>query len=128
MDKDHEMDLKYNNEKRPNNAIKDTDVYNLLLKIPIGKVSTYGDLAKALGNPSASRLIGRILGKNPNPVKVPCHRVVKSDGKLGGYRYGTDKKKELLEKEGISIVNGAIVDNFENIRFYSQDFNRKERK
>ena len=78
-------------------------------------------LAKALGNPSASRMIGRILGNNPNPVKVPCHRVVKSDGKLGGYRYGIDKKKELLEKEGISFVNETTVNNFENIRFYPQN-------
>ena len=96
-------------------SIKDSDVYDLLLQIPAGKVSTYGDLAKALGNPSSSRIIGRILGKNPNPIKVPCHRVVMSDGKLGGYFYGSDKKRELLEKEGISITNG-IVTNFKNVR------------
>lgn len=96
-------------------SIKDSDVYDLLLQIPAGKVSTYGDLAKALGNPSSSRIIGRILGKNPNPIKVPCHRVVKSDGKVGGYFYGSDKKKELLEKEGISFTNG-IVSNFKNVR------------
>lgn len=96
-------------------SIKDSDVYDLLLQIPAGKVSTYGDLAKALGNPSSSRIIGRILGKNPNPIKVPCHRVVMSDGKMGGYFYGSDKKKELLEKEGISFTNG-IVSNFKNVR------------
>ncbi|HLN34631.1 MAG TPA: MGMT family protein [Nitrososphaeraceae archaeon] len=96
-------------------SIKDSDVYDLLLQIPAGKVSTYGDLAKALGNPSSSRIIGRILGKNPNPIKVPCHRVVMSDGKVGGYFYGSDKKKELLEKEGISFTNG-IVSNFKNVR------------
>jgi len=83
-------------------SIKDSDVYDLLLQIPAGKVSTYGDLAKA-------------LGKNPNPIKVPCHRVVMSDGKVGGYFYGSDKKKELLEKEGISFTNG-IVSNFKNVR------------
>jgi methylated-DNA-[protein]-cysteine S-methyltransferase len=65
-------------------TIKDSDIYKLLIKIPAGNVSTYGDLAKALGNPSASREIGRLLGKNPNPIVVPCHRVVMSDGKLGG--------------------------------------------
>jgi methylated-DNA-[protein]-cysteine S-methyltransferase len=128
MNKNYKIDPMNENKKEPSNTIKDEDVYELLLKIPVGKVSTYGDLAKILGNPSASRVIGRILGKNPNPVKVPCHRVVKSNGKLGGYRYGTDKKKDLLEKEGISIINGTIVDNFENIRFHSQDFNSKERK
>ena len=96
-------------------SIKDGDVYDLLLQIPAGQVSTYGDLAKALGNPSYSRIIGRILAKNPNPIKVPCHRVEMSDGKLGGYFYGSDKKRELLEKEGISITNG-IVTNFKNVR------------
>src|SRR6266550_4117239 len=91
-------------------TIKDSDVYNLLLKIPAGKVSTYGDLAKALGNPLASREIGRILGRNPNPIRVPCHRIVMSDGKVGGYSYGSDRKRELLEKEGISFGNGIVSD------------------
>jgi methylated-DNA-[protein]-cysteine S-methyltransferase len=96
-------------------AIKAEDVYDLLQKIPEGKVTTYGDLARALGNPSASRIIGRILGQNPNPIRVPCHRVVMSDGKLGGYRYGTNKKKELLEKEGLSFTN-EVVSDFKKIR------------
>lgn len=96
-------------------AIKNEDVYDLLQKIPEGKVTTYGDLARALGNPSASRIIGRILGQNPNPIRVPCHRVVMSDGKLGGYRYGTNKKKELLEKEGLSFTN-EVVSDFKKIR------------
>ena len=84
-------------------AIKNEDVYNLLKKIPAGKVSTYGDLAKALGKSTASRTIGKILGNNPNPIKVPCHRIVMSDGKLGGYIYGIVKKRELLENEGVSF-------------------------
>lgn len=96
-------------------AIKNEDVYDLLQKIPEGKVTTYGDLARALGNPSASRIIGRIVGQNPNPIRVPCHRVVMSDGKLGGYRYGTNKKKELLEKEGLSFTN-EVVSDFKKIR------------
>jgi methylated-DNA-[protein]-cysteine S-methyltransferase len=95
--------------------IKDSDVYDLLLKIPVGKVSTYGDLAKTLGNPQGSRNIGRILGRNPNPIKVPCHRVVMSDGKLGGYMYGNDRKRELLEREGISFANGIVRD-FNKVR------------
>jgi len=107
------------NENLTQNTIKDSDVYELLLKIPAGKVSTYGDLAKALGNPLASREIGRILGRNPNPVKVPCHRVVMSDGKIGGYAYGDDRKRELLEKEGISFDNG-IVSDFKEVRVYPQ--------
>jgi methylated-DNA-[protein]-cysteine S-methyltransferase len=97
--------------------IRNSDVYDLLLKIPAGKVSTYGDLARALGNPSASRVIGRILGENPNPIKVPCHRVVMSNGRVGGYAYGTAKKRQLLENEGVSFTNGT-VQNFKNVRVY----------
>lgn len=96
-------------------TIKHEDVYDLLRKIPAGKVTTYGDLAKALGNPSASRIIGRILSQNPNPIKVPCHRVVMSDGKLGGYAYGTAKKRGLLEKEGLCFTNES-VSNFMKVR------------
>ena len=100
-------------------TIKDSDVYDLLQKIPAGKVSTYGDLAKSLGNPDASRAIGRILGRNPNPIVVPCHRVVKSDGRLGGYVYGIAKKRELLEKEGVSFI-GEVVRDFKHSRIYPQ--------
>jgi methylated-DNA-[protein]-cysteine S-methyltransferase len=112
----HRKHVNYD-ENLGQNTIKDSDVYDLLLKIPAGKVSTYGDLAKALGNPSASREVGRILGRNPTPVKVPCHRVVKSGGKIGGYFYGSDRKKELLEKEGISF-NDEFVNNFKKVRVY----------
>jgi methylated-DNA-[protein]-cysteine S-methyltransferase len=109
----------HGNENPTQTMIKDSDVYDLLLKIPVGKVSTYGDLAKALGNPSASREIGRILGRNPNPITVPCHRVVMSDGKVGGYAYGSDKKIELLEEEGISFT-GEIISDFKKVRVYPQ--------
>jgi methylated-DNA-[protein]-cysteine S-methyltransferase len=119
MNKNCEKSLDYDNEKLTQSTIKDSDVYNLLLKIPAGKVSTYGDLAKALGNPLASREIGRILGRNPNPIRVPCHRIVMSDGKVGGYAYGSDRKRELLEKEGISFGNG-IVSDFKRVRVYPQ--------
>ena len=100
-------------------TIKDRDVYDLLLKIPAGKVSTYGDLAKALGNPLASRQVGRILGRNPNPIKVPCHRVVMSNGKVGGYAYGSDRKRQLLEKEGLAFSN-ETVSNFKKVRVCPQ--------
>ena len=95
--------------------IMNEDVYELLKKIPAGKVTTYGDLAKALGNPSASRIVGKILGQNPNPIQVPCHRVVMSNGKLGGYAYGSAKKRGLLEKEGLSFTND-IVTEFTKVR------------
>jgi methylated-DNA-[protein]-cysteine S-methyltransferase len=101
----------------PNKPIRNSDVYDLLLKIPPGKVSTYGDLARALGNPSASRAIGRILGENPNPIKVPCHRVVMSNGRVGGYAYGTAKKRQLLENESVSFTD-EIVQNFNSVRVY----------
>ena len=98
--------------------INSEDVYNMLLTIPKGKVSTYGDLARALGNPAASRHIGRILGKNPNPIKVPCHRVVMSNGKIGGYAFGTQKKKQLLQNEGLIFSDEYRVNEFSKVRFY----------
>ena len=115
----HQKHLKYDDENLTQSTIKDSEVYDLLLKIPAGKVSTYGDLAKALGNPLASRQVGRILGRNPSPIKVPCHRVVMSDGKIGGYFYGSDRKRELLEEEGISFTD-EIVSNFKKVRVYPQ--------
>lgn len=114
-----EKQSNHDNEDVILKTIKENDVYELLFRIPAGKVSTYGDLAKALGNPLASREIGRILGRNPNPIGVPCHRVVMSNGKVGGYIYGHNKKKELLEKEGISFTSD-IVNDFERIRMYPQ--------
>jgi methylated-DNA-[protein]-cysteine S-methyltransferase len=99
-------------------TIKSEDVYNMLLTIPKGKVSTYGDLAKALGNPAASRHIGRILNKNQNPIKVPCHRVVMSNGNIGGYAFGIQKKKELLQKEGVIFTDEYRLNEFSKVRYY----------
>jgi methylated-DNA-[protein]-cysteine S-methyltransferase len=96
-------------------SITDQDVYFLLSKIPPGKVSTYGDIAKALGHPKAARAIGRIIANNPNPISIPCHRVVKSNGEIGGFAYGEQRKREILEKEGIKFQN-RIVENFEEQR------------
>ena len=108
-----------NISERPSaKPITSEDVYNMLLTIPKGKVSTYGDFAKALGNPTASRYIGSILGKNPNPIKVPCHRVVMSNGKIGGYALGTQKKKKLLQNEGVIFADKNKVKEFNNVRFY----------
>ena len=95
--------------------IRANDVYDIVAQIPEGKVTTYGDIARALGHPGASRGIGRILNRNPNPVTTPCHRVIKSDGKLGGYVFGTIKKKELLKKEGLCF-NGDSAVGFANYR------------
>ncbi len=96
-------------------SITDQDVYVFLSKIPPGKVSTYGDIAKALGHPKAARAVGRIIANNPNPISIPCHRVVKSNGEIGGFAYGEQRKREILEKEGIKFQN-RIVENFEEQR------------
>lgn len=92
------------------NQLMACDVYDILARIPEGKVTTYGDIAKALGRPGASRAVGRILNKNPNPIVVPCHRVVMSDGTIGGYAFGKTVKKELLKKEGLRFVRDNIPD------------------
>ena len=85
-------------------------VYKKLLEVPKGKVTTYGELANAVGLRNGQRAIGRIMNKNPFPVIVPCHRVIKSDGKIGGYAYGQDVKSNMLSKEGIKISEGKIED------------------
>ncbi len=78
--------------------------------MPTGKITTYGELAKAVGMRNGQRAVGRIMNKNPYPVIIPCHRVIKSDGKVGGYAYGEEIKSNLLTKEGIKIKNGKILD------------------
>jgi len=83
------------------------ETYKLTRQIPSGKVSTYGAIANALGDKIASRAVGVML--NHNPYKdVPCYRVVYSDGRLGGYAAGVDKKIRLLERDGVEIINGKI--------------------
>lgn len=71
--------------------------------IPAGQVATYGDIADALGRPAASRAVGRALGANPMPFLVPCHRVIASDGTIGGYGLGLPLKQALLESEGVAL-------------------------
>ena len=97
--------------------ILSTKVYRKLLQVPKGKVTSYGDLAKAVGLENGQRAIGMIMKKNPFPVIVPCHRVVKSDGKIGGYVYGEKVKSQMLVKEGIKIKDGRIID-FDKEKFY----------
>lgn len=88
----------------------DKEIYKKLLEVPKGKITTYGELAKAVGMKNGQRAVGRIMNKNPYPVIIPCHRVVKSDGKVGGYAYGEEIKSNMLLKEGIEIKNGKISD------------------
>lgn len=80
-------------------------VWRYLMKIPKGETRTYLDVAKALKKPKSFRSVANIIGKNPHPIKIPCHRVIRSDGKLGGYSGpgGIKTKKKLLKKEGIYL-------------------------
>ena len=83
-------------------------VYRKLLEVPPGKVTTYGELARAVGIKNGGRAIGNIMNKNPYPGIMPCHRVVMSTGKIGGYAYGKKVKERMLAREGIQIQNEAI--------------------
>ena len=80
-------------------------VWRYLMKIPKGKTKTYLEIAKAIGKPSAFRAVANAVGKNPFPPKIPCHRVIRSDGSMGGYsgKGGIKKKKILLQSEGITF-------------------------
>lgn len=73
-------------------------VFFVVRRIPRGKVLTYKEVAKRAGNSRAYRAVGNILNKNYNP-NIPCHRVIRSDGTLGGYNRGTSKKAKILKKE-----------------------------
>lgn len=77
-------------------------VWRFLLKIPPGKVVSYGELAHAIGQPAASRAVGTACGANKIGVLVPCHRVLRGDGNLGGYRWGLERKRALLDTERAS--------------------------
>ena len=76
-------------------------VWKEISKIPYGETRTYKDLAIAIGKPNSSRAVANACGKNPYPVLIPCHRVIRSDGKIGGYSGpgGASQKKKLLLKE-----------------------------
>jgi len=80
-------------------------VWNYLKKIPKGKLRTYSQVAKAINKPLAVRAVANAIGKNPFPPMIPCHRVVRSDGSLGGYsgKGGVTTKKVLLKKEKIHL-------------------------
>ena len=79
-------------------------VFDIVKKIPSGKVLTYKQVAERVGSPLASRAVGNILHTNHDP-NIPCHRVVRSDGNLGGYNRGAVKKRKMLEKEGYKFFH-----------------------
>ena len=84
--------------------------------VPSGKIITYGKLADSIGLKNGQRIVGQIMKKNPFPVIIPCHRVVKSNGEIGGYAFGIEIKKNMLRKEGIQIKKNKIK-NFEKNLF-----------
>ncbi|MBA3044696.1 MAG: endonuclease V [Candidatus Thermoplasmatota archaeon] len=96
---------------------------DLVNQIPKGMVTTYGTVAKALGDEIAKRAVGVMLNSYGPPIKMPCHRVVYSGGGLGGFAYGLPKKMEMLAEEGVFEKDGKIAD-FENIFFdkFKTDF------
>lgn len=85
------------------------ECYKLLDQIPKGKVTTYSEIAKALGS-KAYRAVGTAMAKNDKLIIRPCHRVVRHDGCIGQYALGADKKQTLLLEEGVDVVNGKIKD------------------
>lgn len=84
--------------------LKGTDfqlkVWETLIKIPIGQLSTYGNIAEQIGNPNACRAVGTAIGSNPVAFLIPCHRVIQSSGNIGGYMWGTTRKTAIIGWEG----------------------------
>jgi AraC family transcriptional regulator of adaptative response/methylated-DNA-[protein]-cysteine methyltransferase len=80
--------------------LKGTDfqlkVWEALLKIPMGQLSTYGDIARQIDNINASRAVGTAIGSNPVAFLIPCHRVIQSSGKIGGYMWGGTRKTAII--------------------------------
>lgn len=81
-------------------------VWETLLKIPVGKATTYGDIASSVGSPKAARAVGAAVGKNPMSFVVPCHRVIGKSGALTGYHWGLTRKKAILGWEAGRVASG----------------------
>lgn len=89
----------------PEGTVFQKRVWQALREIPYGELRSYGDIAKAVGNPKAARAVGAANGKNPIPLIIPCHRVVGSDGSMTGFGSGIDIKKKLIQLERIHFLN-----------------------
>lgn len=88
------------------------DVYSVCARIPKGKVSTYSQIARAISRPGSARAVGNALNKNRSEA-VPCHRVIRSDGSVGGFASGTRMKAMMLRGEGVQIMeNGKVAPRF----------------
>lgn len=77
------------------------EVWNALLKIPYGRTASYSDVARMIGRPGSQRAVGNAVGSNPIAIMIPCHRVIRSDGSLGGFAFGPEIKRKLLAAEGL---------------------------
>lgn len=88
------------------------EVFEKVKQIPKGRVATYKEIAKAVGRENAARAVGNALAKNPSPIIMPCHRVIKSDLTLGDYSRGRKMKKKLLESEGIEFEGDKVKPEF----------------
>lgn len=103
------FDLRYNHRGKPLNVhLRGTNfqlkVWEALLQVPSGTVTTYEGIAARIGNPSATRAVGTAIGHNPIAVLIPCHRVIRKVGEFGNYRYGAQRKKALLAREFVNHV------------------------
>ena len=87
-----------------------SECYEALKKVPKGKVITYAGLARMVGRPKAHRAVGSAMNKNPYAPQVPCHRVVKSNGDLGGFATDIKVKIKRLQEEGVVVSDNKIVD------------------
>ncbi len=98
--------------KIPQATLQDL-IYSTLRKIPRGTTLTYKELAQKVGKPKAVRAVATIVGQNPEPISTPCHRIIRSDGKVGEYTYkgkrNKAKKIALLKSEGVKIVGDRVM-------------------
>ncbi|RLF59646.1 MAG: endonuclease V [Thermoplasmata archaeon] len=90
--------------------------YDLVRQIPSGKISTYGAVARALGDIRASRAVGRMMNQNPDADTMPCFKIVQSDGHIGGFGLGIEDKIHRLQNDGINVDDGCIKD-FDEVLF-----------
>jgi len=99
----------------------DERCYALLKQVPQGRVTTYKEIAQALGT-KAYRAVGNAMNKNPYPKEdYPCHRVVKTDGAVGGYAFGSEAKINRLVLEGFTVKDGKVID-FQNVLMRASEF------
>ena len=96
-------------------------VYQIVKTVPKGKVTTYGDIAKAIGSPRSAKFVGFALHQNPDPEQIPCYKVVNRDGRLAkSFVFGgEDVQKALLESDGIEVIDGRV-----DLEKYRHDFNK----